>query len=451
MGRGDSSPPSGPRFAPRRGHAGRFASFVLLSLVAAPPASAAEANPVAGKVLSSRLLRAHLAHPAAAFCHEALRMWDDHCARVYAGRLDLSPRESASPQSPFRRSAPLDIERLLSTLATERAALVAFALGPEDGWALVAGGDRIEAVLLSGWERAADLIERIKVGVTAPRGEADAEALEELSRVVVDPWIDLLPEGTRRLVIMPDTVLAGMPFEALPLPGGAESRDRLLVEAFHVAYAPSASSWLAMRDRVAGAERPGAFLAVDDSVDAGIELVALAAEPLPRPVRLVPGAVPDDAKLGPLAAIARSSLDAELVVVPRRRNASDHPGLMLPAALLEAGARSVVAPVWDPTDRAAAAFLERLRRYLSRGGPTVEALRSAKLAMIRSGDPVLADPAAWAPYLFVGGTTSRPETGPRWPRRAAVIGLVAVAMALFGLRVARMRGAKRALDLSVPE
>jgi CHAT domain-containing protein len=88
----------------------------------------------------------------------------------------------------------------------------------------------------------------------------------------------------------------------------------------------------------------------------------------------------------------------------------------LTAPLLEAGARSVVATTWRVGDRAAARFVDRLYAGLARGSPVAEALRAARLAALRNGEP----PAAWAAFTVVGdpfvtvplGRFARPPSGP---------------------------------------
>ena len=73
----------------------------------------------------------------------------------------------------------------------------------------------------------------------------------------------------------------------------------------------------------------------------------------------------------------------------------------LTASLLEAGARSVVATSWRVGDRSTTRFVERLYSELARGRAVVEALRGAKLASLRAGDP----PRVWAAFSVVGDPT----------------------------------------------
>ncbi len=65
-------------------------------------------------------------------------------------------------------------------------------------------------------------------------------------------------------------------------------------------------------------------------------------------------------------------------------------------AALMAGVREVVATVGTVPDRVSAVLFARLHRELLDGRTAVDALRRTQLAMLRSPDPGLRDPAAWS-------------------------------------------------------
>jgi CHAT domain-containing protein/tetratricopeptide (TPR) repeat protein len=141
--------------------------------------------------------------------------------------------------------------------------------------------------------------------------------------------------------------------------------------------------------------------------------------------------------------LASLRLDAGLVVLSACRTAGgvvvDGEGMQgLTAALLEAGARSVVATSWRVGDRGTVRFVERFYGELARGKPVVEALRAAKLVSLREGDA----PGTWAAFSVVGDPTVvvRLREPPRrvwwaWSGGLAVV-LIAAAVATRRRRLA---------------
>ncbi|HEX5760277.1 MAG TPA: CHAT domain-containing tetratricopeptide repeat protein [Thermoanaerobaculia bacterium] len=74
--------------------------------------------------------------------------------------------------------------------------------------------------------------------------------------------------------------------------------------------------------------------------------------------------------------------------------------ITLARAFFHAGARSVVVSLWKVRDASTRDLMVRFYRGLDRGQAGVEALRSAKLQMIRDGR--FAHPFYWAPFVLVG-------------------------------------------------
>jgi len=71
-------------------------------------------------------------------------------------------------------------------------------------------------------------------------------------------------------------------------------------------------------------------------------------------------------------------------------------------AFLRAGARNVIAGMWDVNDRSTEQLMARLYSELARGSTPAEALRAAKLAFIHGGGSY-AKPYYWAPFqVFTG-------------------------------------------------
>jgi CHAT domain-containing protein len=74
----------------------------------------------------------------------------------------------------------------------------------------------------------------------------------------------------------------------------------------------------------------------------------------------------------------------------------------LSGALLAAGAGGTVASTWDVDERSTAALMAEFHRAYARDGRGPAALRSAQLALLRSPDPALRTPAAWAAFRYTG-------------------------------------------------
>jgi CHAT domain-containing protein len=100
--------------------------------------------------------------------------------------------------------------------------------------------------------------------------------------------------------------------------------------------------------------------------------------------------------------VADKPLDAELVTVSACRSAGERTysgeGLVGFAwAFLRAGARRVVAGLWDVDDRSTARLMDELYAGLQAGRPPARSLRDAKLALLREGGQ-LANPYYWGPF-----------------------------------------------------
>ena len=100
-------------------------------------------------------------------------------------------------------------------------------------------------------------------------------------------------------------------------------------------------------------------------------------------------------------------LNAKLVTLSACRSAgaktfSGEGQVGLSWAFLRAGARSVVAGLWDVTDRSTAMLMADFYDQLAHDVPSAEALRHAKLALLRGGK-AYQKPFYWGPFqLYVG-------------------------------------------------
>jgi CHAT domain-containing protein len=105
--------------------------------------------------------------------------------------------------------------------------------------------------------------------------------------------------------------------------------------------------------------------------------------------------------------VADQQLTADLVTISACRSAGERTyggeGLVGFAwAFLRAGAKRVVAGLWDVDDRSTAELMGKMYGALASGTSPGTALRDAKLEMIKAGG-ALSKPYYWAPFqLFIG-------------------------------------------------
>lgn len=369
----------------------------------------------------------------------ALEVADSSRARVLAERHGLRPAAKRSAAAFKRLAATSGSTLLLYWVGTPRSY----------GWAITA--TEIRAVTLPGTS-AIDALARshqqmIVQSVASPL-PLQATPGDKLYALAIAPFADLLGEG-RRVIIFPDGPLSRVNFETLPVDGqprhfwiddvevvvapslatllGAGRsraplpRSLLLIgdpeasdpafpklkyaqaELFAVAAAfPSARQVLY---RGAGAS-PRAFHAARPERFALIHFTAHATanveSPLDSAVILSPDA--DGYKLY-ARDVATHRLDADLVTISACRSAGDRTfsgeGLVGFAwAFLRAGARRVLAGLWDVDDRSTTTIMTAVYAGLARGERPEAALRLAKLAMIRRGGAE-AKPYYWGPFQLI--------------------------------------------------
>jgi CHAT domain-containing protein/tetratricopeptide (TPR) repeat protein len=80
----------------------------------------------------------------------------------------------------------------------------------------------------------------------------------------------------------------------------------------------------------------------------------------------------------------------------------------LTQAFMFSGARTVVVSDWAVLDAVQAQLTPAYFAALQKGRTPVEALRAAKLALIKSGDPLSEHPYAWAPMVLFGDGNAHP-------------------------------------------
>jgi CHAT domain-containing protein/tetratricopeptide (TPR) repeat protein len=285
----------------------------------------------------------------------------------------------------------------------------------------------------------------------APTRDLWKAPLRRLYQQLIGPVEEVgLLRGKRRLLIAPHAELHYLPFDALV---ASDNPHGFLIERYEVAYVPSASVWVGLRQRMnqhsvqrvlALAPRDQVLPASRDEVEAierifgnrttvlvgsdaterelvrsapAYDVIHLATygilnkhNPLFSFVELNAGGVDDgrlevhevfglgtNAHLVVLSACQTGLGSGALADVPA---GDDWVGLV--RAFLYAGASNVLATIWPVEDRATARLMERFYHHLESGSPPSEAVTLAKRASLSSRST--AHPFYWAGFVLVGGS-----------------------------------------------
>jgi CHAT domain-containing protein len=298
-------------------------------------------------------------------------------------------------------------------------------------------------------DASAVLLESTVRAHAAALAQHDSATTERLGRVLYDNLIaPALPHlvGTRNLIIVGDGILQTVPFAALVSPHG-----RYLVEDFRLAHSPSASIF--DRNSHVGARNP-TLLAVAEPGPAGMEFLSSAESEVRALGNIYPRSqVHVGADITPTQFLAASGA-ASIVhfaghaILDRRQpelsalvfeSSQDNPpallrasdiafarlpsrplvvlagcstgrGLLrnsegvdsLAAAFLRAGARGVVATLWDIDDTTSSPLLQTFHRQLEIGVAPADALRDAQLRLLGSSRSEDRRPEAWAGFILIG-------------------------------------------------
>jgi CHAT domain-containing protein len=399
-------------------------------------------------VLQSRLVRAR---PGDQRTLDDLRSASADRAPVVLDRLRSQNEELASLVAAdsariteIRATARRLDATIVEYLVTPRA-LLAWVIEP-DGEVHFARADVLET-------RLADLTRTVLAAVdatapaSAPLGPVPHAALRELYRHLIEPIASWLPAAAARLVVVPHGPLAQVPLAALE-----DDRGTPLIARHTLSLAPSISvlRYTAAKRRAPAAGRTAVVFAAPDappeaalpplpgSADEGRRVVSRLARFTPTLLEgaqaseqvaknklagagfvhfathgLVSEIRPSDSSLvlaagggedGYLRAaeIYGLELTADLVVLSgcstaRGRLTGD--GVFgLPRAFMYAGTPSVIASLWDISDRATVFLMDRFYAELLRSGDKAGALRVAQLET-RKQYP---HPALWAPFVMIG-------------------------------------------------
>jgi CHAT domain-containing protein len=387
-----------------------------------------------------------------------LRQSEEEWERLIAEMRRRVPRYAA-----LRFPAPISAADARALLDPETA-LVSYALSLDPPVAfLVTRSDLVAKRLPVSRNELLERVEDY-VGLIAKDSAGRWDALGgRLYRELVAPWRSDLPPGIRRIVIVPDGVLQSLPFEALGSPGPekrllveefavsyAPSATVLAELAASRGAPPEGSAVLALADPPIAAELlrsgtvEGERFDLSPLPDAAREAAAVArfgdgateldvgrrasesrikARPLegfrvlhfathallsrrvPSRSALLLG--PEGGHDGLLTAreIYRLRLHADLVALSgcqtaRGRILAGEGVQSLAHAFFYAGARSVVASLWDVSDRRTAELMTGFYAHLAQGESKSLALQSAKVDLLRR-EPRLA-PRYWAPFVLIG-------------------------------------------------
>jgi CHAT domain-containing protein/Tfp pilus assembly protein PilF len=376
---------------------------------------------------------------------EALTVADSIRARVLAERHGVAAPPRPTP-AVFRRAAT-DL----------RSVVLFYWVGSTRAYAWVVTGDRIRFIPLeTNADEIKKLVEQYRTAIVTSLTDplnGDPGVGDLLFQRLVQPAANSIPKGAR-VVIVPDGALNTLNFETLPVPG---ERRHYWIEDVEIVVAPSLGA-LTVKPLKAGAGKPSVLL-IGDPVPADSKYPSLryasaemmfvsdafgdrasiyrashatpaqylasqpgkfgivhftahaeanAESPLDSAVIL---SRDENAPAGGYKLYARDvaerPLSADLVTISACRSAGERTyageGLVGFAwAFMRAGARRVIAGLWDVDDRSTATLMGRAYSSLASGASPSEALRTAKLEMIRSGTAT-AKPYYWAPFqLFVG-------------------------------------------------
>lgn len=367
----------------------------------------------------------------------ALEVADSSRAVVLAERMG----QAALPQA-------RTVRHLVAAAGRTGGVWLSYWLAPERSYAWIVSGKGIQHVALPGRAEIERLVgqygEQVQNGADPLKGASAGDALYSM---ILAPLARSIPRGSR-VRIVPDGALHSVNFETLPV-DDVRGRHYWIDDAT-VAVAPSLTLLAADAHPRKGPGEASLLLVGDPTPRspeyprlgyAPVEMTAVSSHfPSARTVhidgdRASPASYfaarpetfsvihfaahaaanrtsPLDSAVilsGPPGAdklyardVADRTLGANLVTISACRSAGERAyageGLIGFAwAFMRAGARQVVAGLWDVDDQSTAALMETLYAGISRGEAAPDALRAAKLALIRKGGNV-AKPYYWGPF-----------------------------------------------------
>lgn len=339
------------------------------------------------------------------------------------------------------------------------------------------------------WLPAASLLEaQVRAAYGQITDPARAPSLDELARSLLSPVMPQV-ETAQRLLIVPSGILHYFPLEVLPLANGRILADHASTSYLpsastlvHLRKAPARSrppELLAVGDipypAPATEVQPSVFGDYAALPFSGPELRAAGSRFGRRASRLLTGTEASEYGIGALPLDSYSvlhfathgwidaashsasglvlaasgkgddgllqvreirgfQLDAELVVLSSCQSGLGRlvtgEGMVgLTRAFLDAGARSVVASLWNVNDQASADFMNAFYASLAGGADRAEALRQARIEIRRK--PQYGHPYYWAAWVLTGDGLGEVAFPVRWERRV-LVGLALLSLGAFG-------------------
>ncbi|NOT62111.1 MAG: CHAT domain-containing protein, partial [Acidobacteria bacterium] len=357
---------------------------------------------------------------------------------------------------------PLSHQRITSELLDAQTALVEYVVSDEQSFAWVVTQGQVHSVTLPGGKELAEAVTAYRTAASSKVSSSQAAAaiakLKTQSLPLYQKLIAPLEphlKQTRKLIIVADGALTYLPFEALA--GGAQRNAPFLLERFTVSYAPSASALVALRslkqsDATKGLIAFGdpvyattselrqlpytrhevnAIAALFSPTESRIWLGAEANEPNSKAERLnqfryvhfATHALIDEAHparsgivlaqsekedgMLQMSEVMRLKLNADLVTLSACRTGLGQllrgEGIIgLTRAFLYAGAESVTVSLWNVNDIATASLMKSFYKNLQQGQAKDDALRQAKLELLKGAQPAWHHPYYWAAFVLVG-------------------------------------------------
>jgi CHAT domain-containing protein len=232
---------------------------------------------------------------------------------------------------------------------------------------------------------------------------ADGRYLAESHSIVVAPSLAAFTTALRakprsnsrqRLLAVADPLLDAKRYPSLPALPGAELEARKLSELY------ASSTMLASAS--ATKRRVVSLLEQSDIAHFAVHTVVDGRDP--RQSRILLSGNEGSLTVSEIAALLLQHLDLVVLAGCQTAVAGDGYGDVrsLAAAFLVAGARNVLATLWAAENAATRELSVAFHTALRDGEPPADALRAAQLRMIRSSDPALNNPGAWAAVQLYG-------------------------------------------------